>query len=230
MNKLTDISNRVVRKIRREGYLNTIAQLGLWAESFWFDVRYGVDTHRKIGLGRLNISSPTVKFGRGAQSTFVRHMRKVLDEIRPSASDVLVDFGCGKGRVLLIAAKYGFKRVVGIEFSKYLCSIARENIRRMQKKTSLCPIEVICNDASLYDVRPDETVFFFFNPFESVVMNKVIRKIEDSFDQHPRRISIVYLAISSQRIGLESGRFKLVRDSHLNGLPFQIYELGWQLP
>jgi predicted RNA methylase len=153
----------------------------------------------------------------------------VLDEIRPTSDDVLVDFGCGKGRVLLIAAMRGLKRVAGVEFSEELCSIARENIRRLEKKTRLCPVEVVCTDASLYEVQADETIFFFFNPFDSAVMNEVIRNIENSFDHDPRRISIVYINLKAQPISTESGRFRLAKDTELNGLPLQIYELGWEL-
>lgn len=227
MNRLADISNRVLRKIEREGFYNSIAQVGLRAESFWFDMRYGVDTHRNISLSNLDIASPAAKFGRRSQSTLVRHLRKVLAELKPSADDVLVDFGCGKGRVLLVAAMQGLKRVVGVEFSRELCSIAEENIARLKEKAALCPVDVVCIDAGDYQIRPDETIFFFFNPFDSAVMKEVISNIEDSFEEHPRKISIVYINIESQRISTESGRFRLVTDSHLNGLPFQIYTLGW---
>jgi SAM-dependent methyltransferase len=229
VNKLADFSHRVVRKIGREGFYNTIAQVGLRAESFWFDMRYGVDTHRNISLGDLEIASPAAKFGRRSQSTLVRHLRKVLTELKPSAEDVLVDFGCGKGRVLLVAAMQGLKRVTGVEFSPELCAIAEQNIARLQEKVPLCPVEVACIDAGRYQIRPDETIFFFFNPFDAEVMKEVISNIETSFENHPRKISIVYINIESQRISTESGRFKLVTDTHLNGLPLQIYALGWQL-
>jgi len=44
--------------------------------------------------------------------------------------DVFVDFGAGKGRALLMAAQYPFKRVVGIEISEALCREARRNVAR----------------------------------------------------------------------------------------------------
>jgi predicted RNA methylase len=40
-----------------------------------------------------------------------------------------VDFGSGKGRVLLVASHYPFREVVGVEFSPELQKIAEGNIR-----------------------------------------------------------------------------------------------------
>lgn len=38
----------------------------------------------------------------------------------------LIDFGCGKGRALIVAAYFGFKNITGIDFVKGLCELAKE--------------------------------------------------------------------------------------------------------
>ena len=55
-------------------------------------------------------------------------IKKILDQVNYDQSDVFLDFGCGKGRVLLIASEYKFKKIIGIEFSPELAGIALKNI------------------------------------------------------------------------------------------------------
>src|SRR5207245_5268496 len=40
-----------------------------------------------------------------------------------------VDFGCGKGRALVLAAEHGFRRVLGIECDAQLFAAAQRNAR-----------------------------------------------------------------------------------------------------
>src|SRR5579864_6881023 len=48
--------------------------------------------------------------------TSIRAFRVFLEHVDISpANDVLVDYGSGKGRVLVLAAHYPFRRVIGVE-------------------------------------------------------------------------------------------------------------------
>lgn len=218
------LSKRIIKKVGREGIYNTLFQIFLRVESASFDRKYGVDTHRNIPLANLDISSENVQYGRQYQPIFVKHLREILDAVKPTKLDVLVDFGSGKGRVLLVSATYSFKKVVGVEFSDELCSIGKENVKIFQSRKQLCPIEILCMDAGEYDIKKDETIFFFFNPFEKVIMQKVVKNIENSYLKYPRQIKIVYLNLKSQDLSAFSDIFEPVVDSNLNGLTLQIYE------
>jgi SAM-dependent methyltransferase len=104
-----------------------------------------------------------------------------------------VDLGCGKGRVLLLAAEHGFRKVVGVEFSPELCRIARSNIatyrRRRDSPTSF---EIQESDVTQFSMRDDEAFFFLFNPFDVVVMNAVLDRLEASLRRAPRRAALLY--------------------------------------
>lgn len=52
---------------------------------------------------------------------------RVVNEIEQPREYIFIDIGCGKGRVLAIASKLGFRRVIGIEMSPELCRVAVEN-------------------------------------------------------------------------------------------------------
>jgi SAM-dependent methyltransferase len=107
---------------------------------------------------------------------------------------VFVDFGCGKGRVLLAAAAWSFRRIVGVEFAPKLCEICRRNLLAFQAryKTS-AEFVVVQADAVEYRVADDEDVFFFFNPFVPVLAELVLQNIQVSLQSHPRRAWLILL-------------------------------------
>jgi hypothetical protein len=104
-----------------------------------------------------------------------------------------VDFGCGKGRVLLLAADQGFQRVVGIEFASELVIAAKQNTERWRAaKGSACDIQIVEGDVLRYKVDSRDRVFFFFNPFDDVILDGVLDNIELSLEQSPREAWIIY--------------------------------------
>jgi len=98
----------------------------------------------------------------------------VLDHLALGPSDVLVDVGCGKGRVLCCAARYPVGRVVGVDLSEPLCEIARANARRMRGRRA--PIFVETTFADDFDYS-DATVLFLFDPFGAATLGNVLEKV-----------------------------------------------------
>lgn len=68
-----------------------------------------------------------------------------------------VDLGCGKGRVLTLAAEKGFRRVIGIEVHPALAAIARENVARSHPD-----IEIWNEDAVEVTLPSEKLVLFLF--------------------------------------------------------------------
>ena len=92
---------------------------------------------------------------------------------------VVVDFGSGKGRILIMAMKYGAKKVIGVEFAKELVDISTKNINRYIERNKIkSDYEIIWDDATNYVLSHEESVFFFYNPFDETIMQKVLDKIE----------------------------------------------------
>jgi hypothetical protein len=129
---------------------------------------------------------------------YIFRMLKRLD-LKPD--DVLYDIGCGKGRILCVAARQKMKQVIGVELLDELCQAARKNAGQLRGKQT--PITVICNDAAQVDY-PDGTVFIFFSPFGRATMSAVLTKLRQSFLSNPRRIRIAYYrAICDDLLELE---------------------------
>jgi SAM-dependent methyltransferase len=160
---------------------------------FHFDWKYKTDTRNKISLHDLNVTGENKEHGSFYQPTMALSFNRLLDTIPLPQESVLVDFGCGKGRVLLLAVLRGIQKAVGIEFSPELCAIARNNVSIVEQATgSRLDITVIEDDVTHYKIEDDQNVFFLFNPFDDVVLEAVVENIQQSLQRKPRQIAIIY--------------------------------------
>ena len=113
---------------------------------------------------------------------------------------VFVDFGCGKGRAILLAATYPFKRIVGVEFSPQLAETARRNLLTYRNPGQVCrDIEMVLCDAVDFPIPDDPLVLFFYNPFGAEVMERVVGNVRRSLEGHPRPLTVIYYNPAHER-------------------------------
>jgi len=106
---------------------------------------------------------------------------------------VFVDIGSGKGRVLLMAAEYPFRRIIGIELLPALHRIAEENIRKYKSASRQCfEIEALCDDAREFRFPPDPLVVYLFNPLPEAGLRELLSNLEGSLQQTPRPVYVIY--------------------------------------
>ena len=159
----------------------------------WFDLRYGSDTHSPVGLASLTGTVGDLEHAEPYGPTRSLALRKLLRTLELAPGRVLVDFGSGKGRILMVAAPFGFRAVRGVEFSAGLCEIAQRNIENFRRRSRVnTEFEVIHADAGAYQVRDDEDVFFVANSFDEQIMKHVMRNISRSFEANPRPMWLIY--------------------------------------
>jgi len=104
-----------------------------------------------------------------------------------------IDLGSGKGRTLLMASDYPFRRIVGVELLPALNQAAQENFGKYQNESQKCfAIESICADATKFSVPVEPTVLFLFNPFPESGLRRVIGNLEQSLREHPRTVYVLY--------------------------------------
>ena len=154
-----------------------------------FDHRHGVDTAGIINQTSITTDSPNqlhAVYYRGSDSLYFHN---AISSLNINHSDyTFIDFGSGKGKVLLLASAYPFKRIVGVEFAEELRKVAENNIKRSGK----CNIETHCLDATEYAIPKGCILCYFFNPFDEVVMSKVIANIRNAYKSRKTDIIIVY--------------------------------------
>jgi Methyltransferase domain len=109
--------------------------------------------------------------------------------VRPAES-ALVDYGCGKGRVLLMAIEAGFRKTIGVEIVPDLAQAAVDNLRSYRARRTA---SVHCGDATTFPVPAGPLVAFLFNPFTGPVLEAVAENIRRSFEEQPRAMYVVYL-------------------------------------
>jgi cyclopropane fatty-acyl-phospholipid synthase-like methyltransferase len=116
-------------------------------------------------------------------------LRRFIAKLMLQPSDVLVDIGCGKGRILCVAGRAGIARCIGIEIDPALAAMANQNARTLRGRR--CPIEIQQQDATVADYD-EGTVFCMFNPFGLRTMQAVLERLHESVQRRPRTIRIGY--------------------------------------
>lgn len=126
-------------------------------------------------------------------------------------SFTFVDLGCGKGRALLLASGYPFRRIVGVEVLPELFAIARLNAAKYSSAQQQCRvIDTWCGDARDYTLPPDPVVIFMFDPFPPAILREMLARIEQSVRDTPREVWIAYQNPVSAKVLVESVAFRQV--------------------
>ncbi len=104
----------------------------------------------------------------------------------------IIDLGCGKGRVMVVAAHHGFIRVTGIDIAKELCQEAVANMRKTGEKFPGLNWQVLNGNVLNYDIKPDDSVFFMFNPFTEDILLSFLNRLAQSCSLYPRKTWFIY--------------------------------------
>ncbi|HZV81858.1 MAG TPA: class I SAM-dependent methyltransferase [Geobacteraceae bacterium] len=116
------------------------------------------------------------------------HLERVLDSLRITPQDAIVDFGSGKGGALITMARYPFARIMGVEISPDLVAIARSNFTKL----GIGSVAMTLGDAADFTDLDAYNYFYFFSPFPGSVMGSVIGNIGASLVRAPRKATIIY--------------------------------------
>lgn len=127
------------------------------------------------------------------ESSSYADLDRFVDEYVGLENSRLVDFGSGKGRVLFYLNREMGIPTTGIEVNRVAFSHLRQNYvdyttKYPEKIQDITLLEVKAED---YLIKPDDNVFYFFNPFMINIFEKVIHNIEDSIYAHPRTVDVI---------------------------------------
>ena len=147
-------------------------------------------------------------------------LNKILNELYKIDTHIkkgyFIDFGSGKGFALSIAAKFGFKKVIGVEFANELYLQGVKNIKKLQ----LNNIQQYNQDASEYKIDKKTTVVYLFNPFNEIVMQKVSKNIISLKDKFENNLYIIYINPSCEYVFDKN--FELIYQNRLEKEDFRV--------
>ena len=104
-----------------------------------------------------------------------------------------VDIGSGKGRVLLMAADYPFRRILGIELFPALHRVAQENLSAYKSDSQQCfALETVCGDAREFVFPAEPIMLYLFNSLPEPALIEVMANLDDSLSQFPRVVYLLY--------------------------------------
>jgi SAM-dependent methyltransferase len=177
------------------------------------DKRHGSETGGFIPLRRLEIESPNIAEGVQYEPVSELYFHRMLRSVSlPPDTYVFVDLGSGKGRALLLATQYPFRRIVGVDFSPELNEIARRNVARLPSEGRPRPdIEIVLGDATQFEFPREPLAVFLYNPFGERVLATVVERLGASLREAPRPLFVFYKNPLHRRVFDEAPFLRLVK-------------------
>jgi len=138
-------------------------------------------------------------------------LRRALPTTAVTDLDVFLDAGCGKGRMLLEAARhYNFQRVVGVELVPELHETAHMNVEASRSRIQ-CPVELVQSDIVDYAIPDDVTTIFLHNPFRGEPFQVFTQNLSASLSRRRRPLTVIYFNPTEMTAFLSTGLFVVTK-------------------
>ena len=162
----------------------------------FFDWQHRVRTCGNANLTDLTLAGNNTAHAVHYHPSHPKFLFEVLTDLPVDySSNTFIDFGSGKGRVLLVASEFPFAEIIGVEFAAELHEIASRNIRSYQSKTQKCKnVRSLNLDAAEFQFPLTDLVLYLFNPFGPGVLTPVLQNLQRSIESHPRNVLLIYMS------------------------------------
>jgi hypothetical protein len=177
-----------VRYLRRMSIVVETARLFHEASEILNDSRYSIRTAGYVLQTDTGVANADAN---EYAATPYRVIRRLFRLLPPQCFDgSFIDYGAGRGRVTIVASRYPFRRVIGVELSELLHREAQENLRSTPVRRT-CEVQLLRTDAAHFEIPDDVTVAYFYKPFGRSTTEQVLRRIKDSLRRQPREVWIL---------------------------------------
>ena len=150
-------------------------------ETAW-DISLGISTVGRDDTGADEYRHPY-------EPTPYSVLERLADSGFFTGDDVVLDYGCGKGRVSFFLSGRTGAKTLGIEYDARIYSHAMEN-----RKSARCPgkPDFVRTGAEAYEVPAQVNRCYFFNPFSEEILHKVLARILESWYADPREVFLFF--------------------------------------
>jgi SAM-dependent methyltransferase len=151
------------------------------------DIIHGTDTEDNVSIEELKLTPEKSVYYNPVDWFSLKYILKNMTIHR---NDCFIDIGCGKGRAMMIASKFSFSKILGVEISENLCATAEKNLIKYGVHKER--FQVINQNIEEFELPECVNFIFLFNPFHGITFDRFIEKLIASINMNPRRITIIY--------------------------------------
>ncbi|MDG4773848.1 class I SAM-dependent methyltransferase [Solwaraspora sp. WMMD792] len=192
-----------------------------------FDETFGTETNGIVGLADIDGVGPHME----EASHYLPTRRREFERMIASVGDidhrdhVFIDFGCGKGRIVLLAAGEPYKKVIGVDFSPTFVKQAEDNLHRYTGPLEAAEVELLAIDAADFVVPAENLVVYLFSPFGPPVFTTVMNNLVSAARRNQKKITVIYYSPDYDDLVKQAG-FTLVGHDKGDHWPWSIYSVG----
>ena len=159
-----------------------------------FDRRWGTETSTGVSVHALGVEKARLAYCRRYDPSSEAMLREPLAALSIAPADfAFVDYGAGKGRVLMLALEDGFADVSGVEISARLCAVARSNVAHFAAQhEGMSPARIVQGDAADFAPNGCNILAYFYNPFDRPIMDQVRQRLESRLSAGSEKIVVIY--------------------------------------
>ena len=156
-------------------------------EAVW-DQRLQINT---TGLDESNADPYHFRY----EPTPYRVLARLADSGWISRQDVLLDYGCGKGRVGFFLARQTGASTIGIEYD---CNVYQQALHNQTASDANTNTTFVLTRAEEYIVPSNVNRCYFFNPFSVELLQSVMAQVLASYYEAPREILLFFYYSSEE--------------------------------
>jgi SAM-dependent methyltransferase len=154
-----------------------------------FERRLGLDTEGELSREALGIEDE--EYGYYVPSSWIA-VPLALRWRTPTGDDVLLDVGSGKGRVALQAARYPFRRIIGLELVPELVEAARKNLSRSRHRLRCHDVTFVAGNIRDFTIPDDVTIAYCCDPFRGSTFAIFVERLVELVDRRGSPVLLIY--------------------------------------
>ena len=191
----------------------------LWKRAYTdkkYDKLLNINTRGKRSWDKKNIYHRT-------ESTPYLALDSLTKAYKVNPGDQLVDYGAGKGRVFLYLHDFYNIPVTGIEIDNLAYDEANRNISNYLdvakiNEKSKKDISLLKKFAEEYIIDVNDNKFFFFNPFDVSIFEKVVKNIIKHANDNKKEVDVIlYYPTNKYKEFIKSTDFVIYQEISTKG-------------
>jgi SAM-dependent methyltransferase len=161
-----------------------------------FDIEYGTDTSGLVWGEFLSSGHSSDFWSNGYYGVSPSLLTNALSALAIDYQRfTFIDIGSGKGRALLLASRFPFRKIIGVELIPELSAAAGRNIDIFNAPWQTChEIEAITADATEFSYPAGPLVVYLYSPCLPPHLKRCVQRLSRVLAHSPRETYLIYAA------------------------------------